>query len=59
MALIAAGKFVTKGRKGEFSLFIVLWKPGEEMFSLLTQEYFLFFFPQDKEHLSKQHIWIN
>lgn len=37
MALIAAGKFVTKGRKAEFGSFIVLWEPGEEMFSLLTQ----------------------
>lgn len=37
MALTAAGKFVTKGRKGEFGSFVVLWKPGEEMFSLLTQ----------------------
>lgn len=37
MALIAAGEFVTKGRKGEFSSFLVLWKAGEEMLSLLTE----------------------
>lgn len=37
MVSVAAGKFVTKGRKGEFSSFIVLWKPGEEMFSLLME----------------------
>lgn len=37
VALIAAGTFVRKGRKGEFSSFIGLWKAGEEMFSYITE----------------------